>query len=126
MKTNNYMQNNWNVDSLKEYFEAILVEKDKAINIALIASEKASLKTEQAQRDYNSTHNDIQRKMDAQYKDMIPRAEFNAYKESQDKALKVEKERGDIGQGKGQGLTQGWGYLIGIIGLALAVFSYFK
>jgi len=120
------MQNNWNVDSLKEYFEAILVEKDKAINIALIASEKASLKTEQAQRDYNSTHNDIQRKMDAQYKDMIPRAEFNAYKESQDKALKVEKERGDIGQGKGQGLTQGWGYLIGIIGLALAVFSYFK
>ena len=62
--------------SLKEHFEKILDEKDKAINIALIASEKASLKTEQAQRDYNATHNDLMRKMDDRDKRFITRGEL--------------------------------------------------
>lgn len=61
---------------LKEYFEQILAEKDKAINIALIAAEKASLKTEQAQRDYNATHNDLMRKMDERDKRFITRGEL--------------------------------------------------
>ena len=62
--------------TLKEHFEAILLEKDKAINIALIAAEKASLKTEQAQRDYNATHNDLMRKMDERDKRFITRGEL--------------------------------------------------
>lgn len=62
--------------TLKEHFEKILDEKDKAINIALIAAEKASLKTEQAQRDYNATHNDLMRKMDDRDKRFITRGEL--------------------------------------------------
>lgn len=62
--------------TLKEHFEKILDEKDKAINIALIAAEKASLKTEQAQRDYNATHNDLMRKMDERDKRFITRGEL--------------------------------------------------
>ena len=61
---------------LKEYFEKILAEKDKAINIALAAAKEASSKTEQAQRDYNSTHNDLMRKMDDRDKRFITRGEL--------------------------------------------------
>lgn len=61
---------------MREHFNAILLEKDKAINIALIAAEKASLKTEQAQRDYNATHNDLMRKMDERDKRFITRGEL--------------------------------------------------
>ena len=62
--------------SIKEHFDKILEEKDKAISIALSASEKASLKTKQAQRDYNATHNDLLRKMDERDKKFITRGEL--------------------------------------------------
>lgn len=42
---------------------------------ATLASEKAIEKALQAQAQYNQSHNDLIRKMDGQYKEMIPRSE---------------------------------------------------
>lgn len=95
----------WTIDTLKEHFEVLLREKDKAIINALASAKEAAAKTEQAQRDYNVTHNDLLRKMDQQYNNMIPRPEFMAYKESAEQAIKVEKSRGDVGAGKQLGMN---------------------
>lgn len=100
------------LDQKDKYYERIFLEKDNAINIALQAAEKASLKTEQAQRDYNATHNDLLRKMDEQYKVMIPRAEFEEYKRGAEKALALEKERADKGEGRAGGIKSFLGWIV--------------
>jgi hypothetical protein len=54
-------------------------------------------------------------------KTFVQRAEFETYKASSEKALAVEKERSDIGEGKSTGLSQGWTLLIGVVGLVGAL-----
>lgn len=85
---------------LREYFERLLIEQekqnserfaaaDKAVSAALAAQEKATaaafaaskeaiLKAEEAQRAYNTSHNDLARKMDEQNKGTMPRTETEA------------------------------------------------
>lgn len=94
---------------MREFFERIVDERDKlygvrfeeaktAVNAALIAqkesvtsaflaSEKAIVKAEEAQKAYNVAHNDLSRKMDEQNKGTMPRPEILAlFKASDDKA----------------------------------------
>src|SRR6185369_9527266 len=52
-----------------------LASQEKATSAAFMASEKAIVKAEDAQRAYNVVHNDLSRKMDEQYKEMMPRPE---------------------------------------------------
>jgi hypothetical protein len=82
---------------IREFFERIIDERDRqydgrfrageiAVNAALaaqqksysdafLASEKAIVKAEEAQKAYNVAHNDLSRKMDDQYKTMMPHVE---------------------------------------------------
>ncbi len=61
---------------LKEWFKGAIESQEKATNAAQSASEKAITKAEASQQQYNVQHNDLTRKMEAQYKEMIPRPEF--------------------------------------------------
>lgn len=54
---------------------AALAAQEKAVGAAFTASERAITKAEDAQKSYNANHNDLSRKMDEQYKQMIPRTE---------------------------------------------------
>ena len=47
----------------------------EATSLAFAGSEKAIVKSETSQREYNVGHNDLSRKMENQYKDMLPRQE---------------------------------------------------
>ena len=95
--------------SVREYFERIIREldrrltdraeaQDKAVSAALIAaerqtaqsfaaSEKAISKAENSQREYNQGHNDLSRKMEAQYASMVPSSEAKLKWESIDKDI---------------------------------------
>jgi|ERR1044071_6377604 hypothetical protein len=83
-------EKNDNTVTLKEHFESLIgqgfASQEKAVQAALAAqkeltnaafasSEKAITKAEEAQKSYNATHNDLSRKMDEQYKEMMPRSE---------------------------------------------------
>jgi len=59
----------------EENVKAALAAAEKQTMAAFQASEKAIVKAEEAQKSYNQTHNDLSRKMDEQYKTMIPRQE---------------------------------------------------
>ena len=111
---------------LKEYIEAILLEKDKAINIALAAAKEAVLVAETNAEKWRANANEWRAAMTDREKTFLPRGEFETYKVSTEKALSVEKQRGDIGQGKGAGLNQGWGYVAGVLGLLMGIYGILR
>jgi len=69
----------------KESVASALAAAKEQTSASFNASEKAIAKAESSQLQYNATHNDLTRKMDAQYKEMLPRLEsegkFNAIAE---------------------------------------------
>lgn len=153
------------ITQLKEYLEKIINQRfeaqEKAVSAALAAqkeltntsfasSEKAIVKAEAAQTSYNQTHNDLSRKMDEQYKEMMPRSESlarHASNEQRHQELKedfsklrlefkddlakmrtefmkeiatVRESQSETG-GQSQGKDKMWAYVVGAIGLLVLI-----
>lgn len=125
--------------SLKDHLLTVIDEHDKQHAAALralkeltaaafVASEKAIVKAEEAQFAYNSTHNDLARKMDAQYKEMVPRAEANLKWDGFEKDLVelrkdisgLREAKSELG-GKFSGSQVVFSYIFAILGLLAAV-----
>jgi len=96
----------WSTENLKEYFERILDEKDKALTAALIAVKEENQKTELAAEKRFELLNELRG-------DVATKAEVHALATIVDDL----KTRLDTLQGRSSGLFQGWGILIGAIGL---------
>ena len=117
------MNEEWSITTLKEHFEKILAEKDKAINIALAAAKEAVGVAEKNAEKWRDQANEWRGAMTDREKNFMPRAEFLQYKESVEKALLAEKGRGDHNEGKSAGINQFIGWLVAI---AAIVFSFLK
>lgn len=82
-------------------FHASLAAQDKATSSAFTASEKAIAKAETSQIEYNRNHNDLSRKMEAQYKEMVPRIQVDEkFKVLDEKIADLREGRSSI-QGRG-------------------------
>lgn len=96
----------WNVITLKEHFEAILLEKDKALAAALIAVKEENRKTEIAAEKRFELLNEL--------RDGVATTE---------QLQAVQKEMGEIKdrlnrtEGKGIGMKDLWAIILGLIGL---------
>ena len=88
---------------LKEYLERLLeqidkryeqrfIDAEKLTNAAFQASKEAIVKAETAQNSYNSTHNELSRKMDGQYKEMTPRSETQTLERSLTHEIQLVRE----------------------------------
>jgi len=144
---------------LREYFERIIDERErladtrfeavyaaqtaaeKQVAIAFAASEKAIVKAEEAQREYNIRSNEFRGQLDDQAKTLMPRAETDArFNSLEDKFaliqksmdIKVEEVKKDVislresrseSGGKAQGLSGGWAAAVGILGLVSLVIA---
>lgn len=115
------MAQGWTIETLKEHIEGILVERDKAINAALQAAEKAVSVAEKNAEKWRDSANEWRGAMNDREKTFMPRAEFESYKSGAEKALSLEKERGDKGEGKSTGYAQFIGYIIAVAALAWSV-----
>lgn len=131
-------------DARFKAFEAALVSQDKATAAAFAASEKAIVKAEDAQKSYNSTHNDLSRKMDEQYKEMIPRSEATALLRGFEDKITFDRSTneskfGSIGReiaslresrseggGKDKGIGISWQALVSLVGLIVAMIAVFS
>lgn len=116
------MAEDWSIGTLKEHFEKILAEKDKAINIALAAAKEAVGVAEKNAEKWRDNANEWRGAMVDREAKFMARSEFLAYKESAEKALALEKSRGDKGEGRGESMTKfvGW-----IVAAAIALAGYF-
>lgn len=106
--------NDWTIETLKSYMDAILSERDrqydtrfraseiavnaalaaqeKAVAAAFLASEKAIVKAEDAQKDYNVRSNEFRGQLDDQAKTLMPRTEtLGLFKNIDDKLVAVQK-----------------------------------
>src|SRR5580698_10785569 len=100
----------WTIATVVEHFTALLIEKDRryeqrfdsqerAILAALAAVKEANEKSEQASDKRFDSTNEWRRTVS----DLI--AAMSA---------------------KGQGFKEGWGYLVGVIGIIIAIFALFR
>jgi hypothetical protein len=110
--------------SLKEHIEKILAEKDKAVNIALAAAKEAVQVAEVNAEKWRANANEWRSAMTDRERTFLARGEFEAYKTAVEKALAVEKERGDKDDGKHTGVNQGWLMASGIVAFAILVVGF--
>lgn len=68
-------KNEWTIETLKEYFEKILTEKDKAINIALAAAKEAVQVAEANAEKWRNQANEWRGAMSDREKNFITRRE---------------------------------------------------
>lgn len=73
--------------SLKEHFEKLLLEKDKAINIALASAKEAVLVAETNSEKWRANANEWRGAMTDRERNFLTNSEFIAYKEAKDKEL---------------------------------------
>jgi len=64
------------LNSLDAKYNAAIESEERAREAQSKSSKEAIGKAEEAQRAYNIGHNDLSRKMDEQYKSMVPKPEF--------------------------------------------------
>ena len=119
------MANGWTIETLKEHFEKILEEKDKAINIALAAAKEAVGVAEKNAEKWRDSANEWRGAMNDREKMFMGKAEFDAYKEATEKALKTEKERADKGEGKSMGIGQVIGWILAAIAVIGFIIEHF-
>lgn len=87
----------------KEAVNAALLAVEKQTASSFMASEKAIVKAEDAQRQYNQTHNDLSRKMDEQYKTMVPHSEARLKWDGFDKIIdEIRKELAALRESRSQ------------------------
>jgi hypothetical protein len=127
---------------------AALAAQEKSTATAFLASEKAVLKAEDAQKDYNQRSNEFRGQLDDQAKTLMPRLEAQAAFKSMEEKLEglkitaqtdIERLRVDIqslresrseGAGKGTGTTATWAIiatlflaLMSVAGLVITVWK---
>jgi tetrahydromethanopterin S-methyltransferase subunit F len=108
----------WTVDTLKEHFEKILLEKDRALSAALIAVKDENRKTEVAAERRFELLNEL--RAGVATKDQLFALE---------KVVEDLKTGSDIGKGKGVGADKTLYYIFavaGFIGIIFGMYMAFK
>ena len=124
---------------LREALESKLEERDRRYEERFQSQEKfnaivssnakeAVAKAEISQTVYNATHNDLTRKMDAQYKEMLPRTEADSrFKSQEEKINDLREFRSGLG-GADRNKSAVWAVVLVLIGwgLTIALFLFKK
>ncbi len=108
------------LDERDERYKQRALSQDKAVSAALETSEKAIIKAESATERRFEGVNEFRATLADQAANLMPRSEYTV----QHQAL-VEKV--NQLQDRRIGMTQAWGYFVGIAGLVIAAFAiYFR
>lgn len=130
---------NWTFETLRMYLERIVADADrrynerddtrqeslvtamtaaeKAVNAALAAAEKAVTKAELAAEKRFDATNEFRGQLSDQAATFIPRVEAQLQLDSLANAIQRMERVQATGGGRGQGLKDGWGYIVGAAGV---------
>jgi predicted nuclease with TOPRIM domain len=118
------MAKGWTIKTLKEHFEALRADDRRAIDAALTSADRANSKAEAAADKRFDSVNEFRATLADQAKQLASRVEVSAL----DKRVQELTNRVNQAEGKGAGLSQGWGLLLGaavLISSTFAVAAYF-
>jgi hypothetical protein len=108
----------------KTAVEAALAAQEKLTAAAFAASKEAIAKSDESQRAYNNSHNDLLRKMDDQHKETLPRPEATEKFKTLDD--KIDGPNGiatrlTMIEARTAGGHAVWGYVTGAVGVLVGV-----
>lgn len=115
------MKSEWTISTLKEHFEKILSERDKAIDAALSAAKEAVNVAEANAEKWRTNANEWRAAMSDKDKLLMQRSEFVTYKEATEKSMQAEQKRNNIGEGRSQGYVQFIGWIVAIVSIVSSV-----
>lgn len=121
---------------IKEYFETLLVERDKryeqkfsdtkvAVEAALIAAEKAVSKAELATEKRFEGVNEFRKSLDDLSRLQMPRAESEALNREINGKIEALITRLDKSEGKSTGISASWGFLLGGLGVVSTIIGIY-
>ena len=111
-------QSKWTTETLKEHFDALRASDKEALGAALVAVKEENRKTEVAAEKRFELLNEL--RSGVATKEQL---------EALEKIVEDLKTSRDTGTGRSSGLSQGWGILLGAVGLVggiIAIFYAFK
>jgi hypothetical protein len=112
-------------DADQKAVTAALAAAEKAVGAALAAAEKAVTKAEDNAEKWRTNANEWRGAMNDREADFIRKQQYISDIVNIQSNIKDLKEGSDINKGSGIGLHQGWGYLVGGIGLAVLLVELF-
>lgn len=121
----------WTVDTLHRYIRELIDERDtryeqrftaqeKAVKDALTAADRAVTKAELATEKRLEGVNEFRATLTDYTTNLMPRGEVTALLAGFDEKLTALQSRIDRSEGKGKGIDQAWGYLVGLVGVVAA------
>jgi hypothetical protein len=102
----------WTIETLKAHFDELRKSDKQAIDAALAAAEKAVQKAEMASERRFEGVNEFRQTLSDQAGTFATKDAVNAL-----------TSRFDRQEGTGKGLHQGWGYLVGAVGIGIALWK---
>jgi chloramphenicol 3-O-phosphotransferase len=113
------MANEWTIQTLKEYLDALRADDRRAIDAALASADRANVKAEAANDKRFDSMNEFRGTLNDQAKLLASRVEL----EGLEKTVQGLTDRINKSEGRGVGLNQGWGILLGVGSLVAAAFA---
>jgi len=121
--TDNELRYQQRFDAQTKALDAALAAQKEAVQTALVAAEKATSKAEiSADKRFDSV-NEFRKTLTDQTSTFIPRVEAEARLASLAEKVDDLKSSAQMHEGKTQGLSSGWGYLVAGIGILLVIIN---
>lgn len=103
----------WTIETLKQYFEAVLHERDKRFKQRFKAQERAVKASQKNVEDRNK-----------QERDWLPRQEYDRAHNDLLNQVKTVTSRLDVLEGQRSGGSSIWGYVVGGVGILIGALTY--
>lgn len=112
-------------ESRKTAVDAALTAVKEQTKDSFVASEKAIVKAEEAQKAYNSSHNDLARKMDDQNKATMPRPEAQQRFSALEEKIVIVSTAVAAATAGSKSMKDLWGWIVGALSLGALLFATF-
>lgn len=101
-----------------------LIAQEKAVNAALSAAQEAVQKAETAAEKRFDAVNEFRGQLADQARDLMPRKETETLIKNLSDKIETLEDRGNEIAGRRGGMQESWGYLVGAVGVLLAIAGF--
>jgi len=115
----------WTIETLYVHFTSLMEEHEKAVKAALAAAETAVNKAEYNSEKWRDSANEWRQAMDDREVKFLPRTEYTGAHQALIERIGALENRVTKNEGTGQGLKQGWGFLVAAAGLVLVLLGIY-
>jgi len=115
----------WTLETLYIHFNALMLDQKEAVRAALASAETAVNKAEYNSEKWRDSANEWRQAMDDREVKFLPRTEYSSAHQALIDRIGALENRVTKNEGTGQGLKQGWGYLIAAVALVMTLLGIF-